>query len=256
MEHNESPAPVQNSSTEPDTSFGTLITNIFASPREAFDAVAGTDVKHMRWVLPLLISLIVMLGAMYITFSNPTFLQQIQDAQATRVQKMVDDGTLTQQQADAQLDAMSGNSSLIMIIGAFAGSIFIVLFYVLGALFLWLGAKFIMKADAPYGKYLEVYGLSSWIGIIGGIATLMIMIGMDTIYASASAGLLVLSDFDPENTTHKLLKSLDVFAIWQAVVAGIGLSAVAKKDNGMGIGVAMVLWIVWVAFSVLTGVAR
>lgn len=254
MEQNDSQTP--DPSAAPDTSLGTLLTNVFASPREAFDAIATADVLHMRWVLPLLVSLVVMLGAMYITFSNPTFRLQIEETQTAALQKQVDEGNITQQQADAQLDAMSGNANLIMIIGSVAGSIFILLSYVVGALFLWLGAKFALKAEAPYGKFLEVYGLSSWIGIIGGIATLMIMIGMDTIYASASAGLAVLSEFDPQNTTHKLLKSLDVFAIWQAVVAGIGISAVAKKDNGTGIGVAIVLWIVWVAFSVLTGLAR
>jgi len=134
--------------------------------------------------------------------------------------------------------------------------IFVLLYYVLGALFLWLGAKFVLKAEAPYAKYLEVYGLSSWVGVFGGIVTLMLMVGMDSMYASASGALVVLSEYDPVNTTHKLLKSLDVFAAWQAVVAGIGISAVAKKENGPGIGLVVVLWIVWVGASVALGIAR
>jgi hypothetical protein len=145
---------------------------------------------------------------------------------------------------------------MILIFGSIGGSIFILLYYVLGALALWLGAKIVLKSDAPYGKFLEVYGLASWIGIFGAIVTFMLMLGLDSMYASASAALAVVSEFDPANTTHKILKSLDVFAAWQAVAAGIGIGAVAKKESGAGIGVAMVLWVVWVAISVGLGLAR
>lgn len=256
MEQHDTTPPSPDSDNATDTSIGTLVTNVFASPREAFDAIAGGDVKHMRWVLPFLVTLVLMLGGLYLMTSNPTFSQQMQDAQMAGIQKQVDDGAMTQDQADNIADQMSSNTGMIMIFGSIAGSIFILLYYVVGALFLWLAAKFVLKAEAPYGKYLEIYGLSSWVGVFGGIVTLMLMVGMDTMYASASAALVVLSEFDPANTTHKLLKSLDVFAVWQAVVVGMGLSAVAKKENGPGIGVALALWAVWVAVSVALGLAR
>ncbi len=256
MEQNETPSPSPETGSASDASFGTLLTNVFASPREAFDSIASGEVKHMRWVAPFLVTLLLMLGGLYLMTSNPTFSQQMQDAQMAGFQKQVDEGAMTQAQADQIADQMGANQGMIMIFGSIAGSVFVLLYYVVGALFLWLAAKFILKAEAPFGKYLEIYGLSSWIGVIGGILTLMLMVGMDTMYASASAALAVLSEYDPVNTTHKILKSLDVFAAWQAVVAGIGLSAVAKKENGPGIGIALALWVVWIGVSVGLGLAR
>ena len=256
MEQNESPTQTTESSASADVSVGTLITNVFASPREAFDALAGAEVKHMRWVLPLLITLVVMVIGIYLITSNATFHQQMQDAQMSAMQKQVDEGKMTQEQADRAADMMGSGGKMFLIIGSIGGSIFVLLMFVVGALFLWLAGKFVLKSPAGYPKYLEVYGLSAWVGIGGAIITFMLMIGMNTMYASASGALVVLSDFDPSNTTHKLLKALDVFAIWQAVVVGIGLSAVAKKENGPGIGVALGLWVLWVAVSVGLGFGR
>jgi hypothetical protein len=172
-------------------------------------------------------------------------------------QKQVDEGKMTQEQADNIADQMgSGGGTMFMVIGSIAGAIFVLLYYVVAALFLWLASKTVLKTDAPYGKYLEVYGIASWIGIVGGVVTFVLMLALDSMYASASPALAMLADFDPMNTTHKFMKAADVFAAWQAVTIGIGLSTVAKKESGTGIGIAVGLWVVWVIASVLLGLAR
>lgn len=69
-------------------------------------------------------------------------------------------------------------------------------------------------------------------------------------YASPGGALAVLNNFNPKNTTHRLLSSLNIFTIWQMVVVGIGLAKYAGKSSGTGIGVGVGLWIVWVLVSV------
>ena len=105
-------------------------------------------------------------------------------------------------------------------------------------------------------KHLEVYGLASWIGVLGGVVTLATMLALDSMYATPSLALAVYSDFNPVDTTHKILRSADIFAAWQAVVAGIGITVLGRKEGSMGIVVAIVLWAAWVAISIALGLAR
>ncbi len=247
----------QQSTPQESPSMFDTVTNVFASPREAYETVVGTPVRHSTWVIPFSLTLVLMFVGVYLVFNHPTFSQQMREAQMAQFQKQVDEGKMTQEQADNIANQMgSGGGTMFMVIGAIAGSIFVLLYYVLAALFLWLASKMALKTDAPYGKYLEVYGIASWIGIVGGVVTFVLMLALDSMYASASPALAILSNFDPMNTTHKFMKAADVFAAWQAVTIGVGLSTVAKKPSGTGIGIAVGLWLVWVVVSVLLGLAR
>jgi hypothetical protein len=119
-----------------------------------------------------------------------------------------------------------------------------------GALFLWLIGKLALKAQAGYGKYLELWGASMWIGMLGGIVTLLLLMAFNSMYASPSAALAVLSNYSPKNSLHRFLSSLNVFSVWQMIVVGIGLSKFSGKSLGVGIGVAFALWVAWVLISV------
>jgi hypothetical protein len=240
-----------------DTSFTSVLTNIFASPSEAFVGLAGQPVKHSRWLIPMFITIAIVIGSVFLIFSNETFSQQIQDAQAVSMDKAVDEGRMTREQADMALEQMEGGGgSMFIIFGSIFGGIFVALYYVLGALFLWLGAKVVLKSSESYGRHLEVYGLASWIGIIGSVITIVMMLALDSIYATPSAALAIYNNFDPANEGHKWMRAFDAFGAWQAVVAGFGISKVAGKDSTMGLVVAVVLWLIWVAISVQLGLAR
>lgn len=240
-----------------DNSFATRLTNLFASPAEAFAGLVGNPVKHSHWVLPMVISIALVIGVVALMFTNETFSQQIQDAQVVSMDKAVDEGRMTREQADMALERMEGGGgSMFIIFGSIFGGIFVALFYVLGALFLWLGAKIVLKSPEPFGRHLEVYGLASWIGIVGTVITVVMMLALNSIYATPSAALAIYDSFDPANDAHKWMRAFDVFGAWQAVVAGFGISKVAGKDSTMGIAVAVVLWLIWIAASVSLGLAR
>ena len=244
-------------SETPDSSFTTVLTNIFTSPGEAFGGLVGGPVKHSRWVVPLLGTVMIVLAVVTLMFTNETFREQMQTAQVAEMDKAVDEGRITREQADMGMERMEGGGGMMFIVfGGIFGSIFVLLYYVVGALFLWLGAKVVLKTPEGFGRHLEVYGLASWIGIVGGVVTLAMMLGMNSIYATPSAALAIYDSFDSVNTTHRFLRALDVFGAWQAVVAGFGISKVAGKDGMTGVAVAVVLWLIWVAASVSLGLAR
>jgi hypothetical protein len=249
------PTPVP--SETPDTSFTSILANVFASPGEAFAGLVGKPVQHSRWLVPFIISALLVVGVVALMFTNETFREQMQTAQVAQMDKAVDEGRMTREQADMAMEQMgSGGGTMFIVFGGIFGSIFVLLAYVIGALFLWLGAKIVLKSTESYGRHLEVYGIASWIGVVGTVITIVMMLALDSIYATPSAGLAVYDSFDSANTTHRLMRALDIFGAWQALVAGIGISKVAGKDSTMGIVVAVVLWLAWVGISVALGLAR
>jgi len=236
---------------------GSIIMNVISSPVDAFIGLREGESRPSLWLLPLIIT-IVFVGVMsYVLATNEVFHQQIVDAQMQTMIDMVAKGKMTQEQATQASDRLqSTGTGMFMAFGIVFGSIFVALFYFLGSLFLWLGGKVVLKSTAGYGKHLEVYGIANWIGILGGIVTLMIMYAMNSMYASPSPALAIVSHYDVTDKMHKLLSALNIFSLWQAIVIGIGLSKLAGKKLQAGIALAIVLWAIWIPLSIFLNIAR
>ena len=235
---------------------GGSIVNVFASPGEVFADLRGKEPSTSLWLVPLLVSLLMVVLFTYVFSSNETFRGQMIEAQTKSLQKAVEEGKITQQQADQQADRLQNMGNMFLVFGIVFGSIFAAVFFFGGGAFLWLGGKIVLKSPAAYGKYLEVYGISTWIGALGAVVTLMMMIGLNTMYASPSASLAVLSTYDFSSHTHKFLSALNVFSIWQTAVLGLGLAKLSDKSTGMAMGLVFGLWIVWVVAAVFLGIYR
>ena len=244
-------------SNAPQTSTMSNLVNIFTSPSEAFEGIGSSPGKASAWLFPFLATFVISVLISYLLVTNETLKSQIVDAQAKSVQKMVESGRLTQQQADQQIEGMQRmGTGMFMAFGTIGSLVYICAYFFGTALFLWLAGKFGLKASAGYGKYLEVYGMSAWVGVLGALITTLLIVGMNSLYASPSAALAVLSDYDPTNDMHKYMSAANAFSIWQAAVLGIGLSKLSGKGTGAGMGVAFGLWLVWVVISVSLGIAR
>jgi hypothetical protein len=240
----------------PAISLGKSIANVFASPAEAFEGLGLSASAPVLWVTTLLGSIVFVAIFSYIISSNDTFRGQIVDAQSKALQKQVEEGKITQERADLATDQMQKMGAMFMVIGTVAGTIFVALYYFGAALFLWLAAKLAFKSPAGYGKYLEAYGIANWIGILGALITLLLMLGLNSMYATPSAALAIYTQYDSTNTTHKILSTLNVFVIWQTAILGIAVAKLSGKSTMAGIGLTFALWIVWVAISLALGLAR
>lgn len=237
-------------------SLGNAISDVFATPSEVFQSLKNTAPSPILWVVPFIATILISIVTVTILFTNETLKSEMKDIQSKAIQKMVDDGKLTEEQAEkaeTQAESMGG---MMIAIGIISGIIFLAAFYFGGALFLWLANKTVLNSTVGYGKHLELYGIASWIGVLGGIVTILMMIGLGSMAATPSGSLALLGSFDPTDKSHMLLASLNIFSIWQAAVVGIGLSIFSEKRTSAGIGVAFALWIVWIIFSILLGIAR
>jgi hypothetical protein len=241
----------------PAPSLGKSLTDVFASPADVFQSLKGTASAPTLWAIPLIVNVVLAILIVIVIFNDDVLRTQVIDQQRAAIEKRVDEGKITRQDADVAIDHMeNAGSGMFIAIGSVAAIIFLLLAFFVGALFLWLADKTILKSPEGYGKHLELYGISSWIGILGGIVTVLMMVGLGSLAASPSAALAVLGSYDSANNVHKLLSSLNIFSIWAAAIIGIGLSKFSGKSTGAGMAVAFVLWILWIAVSILFGLGR
>lgn len=240
----------------PAISLGDSIMNVFASPAAAFEGLGNTRPSGKLWVIPLIVTLFTIVLFSYVFSTNETFHGQMIDAQAQAMHKAVQDGKMTQDQADRAEEQMQKMGGMFMVIGIVFGSIFVLLYFFAGPLFLWLANKMVLKSPVGYGKHLEMYGISSWIGALGAVITLLLMYALNSMYATPSGALAVYTNFDITNTTHKILAVINIFSIWQCAVIGVGLSKLSGKSTGAGLGIAFALWIIWLVVSVWLGINR
>jgi hypothetical protein len=237
-------------------SLANSISDVFAAPSEVFQNLKNTAPSPKLWVAPFIATLLIVIVSVIMIFTNQTLKSEMKETQSKAIQKMVDEKKLTQEDADkieTRSESMGGMMIAFAIIG---GIVFMAAFYFGGALFLWIADKTILKSAFGYGKHLEMYGIASWIGVLGGIITVLMMVGLGSMAATPSGALALLGSFDPTNKMHMLLASLNIFSIWQTAVIGIGLSKFSDKQTSAGLGVAFALWIVWIILSILLGIAR
>jgi hypothetical protein len=166
---------------------------------------------------------------------------------------MVDNGKLTQEQAEKAEARNESMGSMMIVFGIVGGLIVLCVVFFGAALFLWLADKAILHSTAGYGKHLEMYGISSWIGVLGGIITVLMMAGLGSMHANPSGSLLIMSNFDTTNHLHKFLGALNIFTIWQVVVLGLGIGKFSGKPVYSGIGLVFALWAIWVVIQVFIG---
>ncbi len=239
---------------EQTTSLMDRITNVFASPFELFDEVAVNKVQTSSWLVPLVLSIFMAISIVVALYYNDSLRSQIYDKQAEKMHEAVEQGKMTQEQVDQYVDGMR-NSGPVMFLAIGGGSavIMTVIIFFAATLIFWLVAKFGLKFSGPYTKMLEVLGLTSMIGFLGSIVTVIMMYVFDSMIATPSGAILIFQNFDMNSKLHLLLAQLNVFTIWQMGILGIGISKISSKSLGTGLGVAYGLWILWVLASVMFG---
>jgi hypothetical protein len=221
----------------------TRITNVFASPSELYAEVASAPAQTTSWLMPLLAIAILAVFSSYAVYNNADLRQQIFAMQQKGFQKSVADGKMTQEQANTMSDRMENTGPVMFIIfGSLIGFFPAAGVLFLGTLLIWLIVKLGLKSPASYSKLLETYGLTQWIGLLGGIVGLILINVMNSMTATPSAGLLLGESFDMMNKGHRLLGSLNVFTLWQFGVFGVGIAKVAGKSVGTGMLVSYGVW--------------
>ncbi len=240
------------------TSLIARLLNVFAMPGEVFEEVKATPPTTGNWLVPVLLNALVGAIAAIILMSQPAILQGIREKQEAQFQKMVEQGKMSQADADkAMVVAEKFTGPTVMKITGVIGSVvfsFVAFFW--WATVLWLLGRFFLHAAFAYPKAMEAAGLASMIGLLGVIVTLLLQINFSNLTSSPSLGLLV-SDFDAKKVSHLVLAAVNVFGIWRVIVESIALARLAGVPFIRGAFVMIPVWLfcqsVAITFAALAG---
>jgi hypothetical protein len=254
-----SPAPVPPVEEVPDAAGGSFlgrVMNIYAAPGEAFAEVQSSPVRHVNWVVPLLLSAMVAVVYAMVVFSLPGVRSQVAEQQIRALDRRVEQGKMTAAQGEQAKQGLDNLSPVLMkVAAAVGGSIATAAWLVMLALVLWLISRFALDARVPFGKWIEVAGLSSLIALLGTLATMLVVVIRDNLH-SVIGPALFLADFDPRNKLHLALASVNVFTLWYLLVLAAGLARLAQVRYGVGCAWLLGGWVVLRAALILTGLAE
>lgn len=232
--------------------FGEKIVNIFTAPGELFEHVRLTGKTTSNWLLPMLLFIVVATLLNQLILTNPSLVDQMGSLMRKGIDDAVAQGKMTAEQAD-QAAFMKPDSMIFRIQQIVGIALVTPIALFLLSLAYWLLGKWGMGASAPYMKVVEVAGLTFIISIAETIVTTLLTYGMDSLFAGPNLALIVLSDYDLQNKLHMALSKVNLFTIWDLSIVSIGLSRLFQRDLPKVLVLVFALWIIWSAFTVLTG---
>ena len=227
-------------------SLGGRLLNVFATPGDVFQEVKDAKVSTANWLVPALILIVVSWVASLVIFSQPAINHQLSEITEQAIQKQVERSQMSEQQAEqaramgekwAGISAKIG-AALVPVFGGFVTPFF-------WGLIVWGVGAGLLKANIPYMKAVEVVGLANMVSVLETILRTLLIVGMGNLYASTSLVLLV-KEFDPQNTVHSLLALVNVMTFWLLAVRGIGLARLSGVSFAKAIA-----WVfgVWAAYT-------
>jgi hypothetical protein len=233
---------------QPEAALPVRLANVYAAPGELFESLRGQPPKLSNWLVPIILAAIVGVISVWVMYSQPAILQQVADAQAQQIQKSVDEGKMTQEQADKiQRDFGPMQATIIRIAGMIVAPIMVFAWLFIVSLVFFLMLRWVFHAPVPFMKTVEVVGLSQMIGVLGGLVTTLLMVITGSMFANAGP-VLAISDFDVGNKLHLLASSVNLMTLWWLGVVSIGLARVSQVSFAK---LALALFGIWAILRLL-----
>jgi hypothetical protein len=240
------PEPLPETPPSPTMSLGGRLLNVFATPGDVFQEVKTASVSTANWLVPALILIAVSWVSTWLVFSQESIKHQLSDITDQAIQKQVEKAHMSEQQAE-QARAMGEKWAGIMakvaavLVPVFVG--FVTPFF--WGLIVWLVGAKVFKGDFPFMKAVEVVGLVNMINVLDAIVRTFLIIGFGNLYAAPGLVLLV-KDFDPQNTTHALLSLVNLTTFW---VLGLRAMSLARLSRVTFTKAALWVFGIWAAYT-------
>jgi hypothetical protein len=236
--------------TEP-LSLSDKFIGVLTEPSATFAHISTVGSRTSDWIIPLLVMAVVLGASMLVRFSNPETAAQMQQQQEVAIQKQVDSGKISQEEADKiieQMEQFGGMTKIFAPIGAALG--YIAVFFILCLLY-WLIVRFIMKGDTNFSFILSVVGLSAFISAIDQIVSILLMVVTGNAMANLSPALFL--DIHEAGKTFYMLLVLAPISIWAQYVIGLGFAKAANMSTAKGLIASFIVWFLFALLTVTTG---
>jgi len=254
---NAPPLPPVEEVQRPASSLSGRLMNMVAAPGDVFEEIRTSKPSTANWLVPLLLACLVGVGYSFAVFSQESILHSFREAQEKAMQKQIDAGKMTREQADQAL-AMSEKfmgPTLMKVFGSVGAVVVNCVMLFLVALVIWLLGRWVFKDRFPYLKAMELTGLAGTINILGGIVAMLLAVAMGNM-AMTPGPVLLVHEFDPANKVHALLAQLNVFMLWYIALLSLGLSKFCRVAFGKAAIWLFGIWAGLVAVMILPGWGR
>lgn len=205
---------------------------VFCAPRRSFAALSE-DPDWLDWFVPVAIVCLVGISSHFLTRDitcnpeTPLIKEQLQTLGEEERQKHVAD--LAQAREKGWLLVVTGTFSSLVLVGGI----------------LWLLARFVFTSQVSYRSLLVVKGYASLIIAVEWLVRTGLILAWQTPVVQTGPGFLV-----PETMVRSFagqtLLAISFFDVWQAVVLGLGLAAVARAPVKKAVFAVLVLWLFFV----------
>jgi hypothetical protein len=230
----------------PSMSLSGRLFNVFATPGDVFQEVKTAKASAANWVVPALILIAVSWVTAWLVFSQDSIKHQFSEMTDQAIQKQIEKSHMSEQQAEQARVIGEKWAQIMAKVAAILAPVFVgfvtPLFW---GLIVWLVGAKVLKGDFPYMKAVEVVGLVNMVNILDAIVRTLLIIGMGNLYAAPGLVLLV-KDFDPQNTVHGLLALVNVTTFWVLALRAIGLARLSSVSFTKA-----ALWVfgIWAAYN-------
>ncbi len=249
MDSNDSITPAEETTQQNgELSHSDKMIGVFTEPAKMFSQTSKFAPRNKDWVIPVLILFFVAALIRIIAMTNEEVFFEAKKQGIERIEKMVEDGTLSREQGDdaieaidQQMEFMNGPVGWVITIATTLIFGFIVFIIIVGIYYLFI--KFLLKGDGTFTSALVANGLTAYINIlqivIGGILTMLLgKIIMDTSIAS-------LVGADKNTIAGWALAKLDPISIWAYIVLAIGFTKMFKSEStGKYYALVFGLWLI------------
>lgn len=248
------PEPQPEAPSQSTMSLGGRLLNVFATPGEVFDEVKTASVSTANWLVPALILIAVSWVATWLIFSQESIKHQLSEITDQAIQKQVEKAHLSEQQAEqtrAMGEKWAGISAKIAAALAPLFTGLVTPFF--WGLIVWVVGAKLLKGNFPYMKAVEVIGLSNMISVLDVIVRTLLIVGLGNLYAAPGPVLLV-KEFDPQNTVHAVLAIVNVMTFWLLGVRAMGLARISGVTFAKAALWVFGIWLAYTGFFVALGV--
>lgn len=209
--------------------------DVFISPRELFERRANDRV----WP-PLLM----LMGAGLLIY----FIM-------LPVNRMVMEASMTTTPESAE--AMQRFGLIFQIIGSLVVPIILIITVLFAAFLLWAIGK-MFSVEVPFRQAMLIATFASFVYLLAQLIAggIILATGADTVdpVRDLSFGpLRFMGSMETPGTLVAVLRRMDVFAIWQAVLWGIGLMAMLGVEKGKALTMAFLVWVLYTVPGVIMG---
>jgi hypothetical protein len=216
--------------------------NVIAAPGEVFEQIKGAPVLTAHWLAPALLAIAVGWIGVWLIFSQPAIQQQLREITDQAIDKQVQAGKLTEQQAEQARVVAAKFADVSSKIGAYGAPVLFGFFLPFWwGLWVWLVGTKVFGADFGYMKGVEVAGLAGMIGVLDGVVRTLLILIMGNLFASPSFA-LILKHFDPQNPAHALLAIVNIMTFWILAVRSVGLARLAQTGFARAAGWIFGIW--------------